>query len=259
MLSMRTRVLVSALIVATAASVVVALLLLGRGTDVVPRPGIPIEQALAGFVRDRFGTDYVGPCPQELPHDGDIPRGMCSRRFSGTDGRAVYGVGPPFSEWVGEATLVRDASGSWRVASFDEYPPLGASPAGAPWEGPPPPDPSGAVSVAEFAEYLTDAAPAWTDSPARMALEFLDVGDPAEPDHGAFTTTVVQEADPEGGERSEVTVTLEGLLDDSIHAVRYRLEFRKDASGAWELVSARWAQRCAPGRGHQRFDPDPCV
>ena len=43
-----------------------------------------------------------------------------------TYGRVVYRVGHPFSEWVGEATFVRDASESWHVASFEEYPTLGA-------------------------------------------------------------------------------------------------------------------------------------
>jgi hypothetical protein len=51
---------------------------------------------------------------------------MCSARFSGADGRILYRVGHPFSEWVGEATLVRDASGSWHVANFKEYPPWAA-------------------------------------------------------------------------------------------------------------------------------------
>jgi hypothetical protein len=48
----------------------------------------------------------------------------CPNR-GGDHGRVLYRVGHPFSEWVGEATLVRDASGSWDVARFEEYPPLG--------------------------------------------------------------------------------------------------------------------------------------
>jgi hypothetical protein len=125
-LRMRTRTLVAALIVAVATTAVAGLLLLRReASEPVPQPRTTIEQALAAFVRDRFGTRYVGACPQEFPPDGNIPRGMCSARFSGTASRAVYGVGSPFSEWDGEATLARNPSGSWRVASFEEYPPLG--------------------------------------------------------------------------------------------------------------------------------------
>jgi len=121
----------AALVVAAAATAVVGLLLLGReASEGGPQPRTTTEQALAAFMRDRFGTRYVGTCPQKFPPDGDIPRGMCSARFSGTARRAVYGIGPPFSEGAGEATLVRDPSGSWRVANFEEYPPLGAG-----WSG----------------------------------------------------------------------------------------------------------------------------
>jgi hypothetical protein len=113
--------------------------------------------------------------------------------------------------------------------------------------------------VTDFNAYLDATAPAWADSPARIALEFLALGDPSDADEGAFTTTLVQEANPEGGERAGVTVTLEGLLDDSVQAVQYMLQFRKDTDGAWRLVSATWAQRCAPGRGHQTFNRELCI
>ncbi|MGH2655366.1 MAG: hypothetical protein ACRDIZ_01475 [Actinomycetota bacterium] len=189
----------AAVLTVAAVAVVGGVLLLRRDASEAPPSSPPtIERALAAFVRDRFGTRYVGTCPQEVPPDGDIPRGMCTARFSGTDGRAVYGVGPPFSEWVGEATLVLDPSGSWRVESFEEYPPLGTSSApgssSPTWDGPAPPDESGAISVAEFNRYLDDTALSWGDSPARIALEFLDLGDPSDPDQAASATAVLQEA-----------------------------------------------------------------
>ena len=106
-------------------AVVGFLLLRSGGAETPPQPRTTIEQALAGFAADRFGVGYVGRCPREFPEDGDVPQGVCSARLSGADGRVVYRVGHPFSEWAGEATFVRDASGSWRVASFEEYPPLG--------------------------------------------------------------------------------------------------------------------------------------
>ncbi|MGH2655365.1 MAG: hypothetical protein ACRDIZ_01470 [Actinomycetota bacterium] len=56
-----------------------------------------------------------------------------------------------------------------------------------------------------------------------------------------------------------MTVTLEGLLDDSIQAIRYLLQFEKNSGGAWDLVSATWAPRFAHGRGHQDFSVEPCV
>jgi hypothetical protein len=106
-------------------AVVGFLLLRSGGPETAPQPQTTLEQALAGFVADRFGVGYVGRCPQEFPEDGDVPRGMCSARFSSADGRVLYRLGHPFSEWLGEATIVRDASGSWHVANFEKYPPLG--------------------------------------------------------------------------------------------------------------------------------------
>jgi hypothetical protein len=123
---MQTRTLAAVLIVTAAITAVASLLLRREGPEGSLQSRITTEQALAALVRDRFGTRYVGTCPQTFPPDGDIPRGMCTARFSRTGRRAAFGVGSPFSEWVGEATLVRDSWGSWRVASFEEYPPLGA-------------------------------------------------------------------------------------------------------------------------------------
>ena len=123
---MKTRALIALVIAAALTGAVVGFLLLGAGGGTPPQPQNSIEQALTGFVADRFGVAYVGRCPRQFPEDGDIALGVCSARFSGAAGRVVYRVGHPFSEWVGEATLVRDASGSWHVASFEGYPPLGA-------------------------------------------------------------------------------------------------------------------------------------
>ena len=123
---MRTRALRAVLIAAALTGAVVGFLLLrSGGAETPPQLQITIEEALSGFVADRFGARYVGRCPQEFPEGGDVPRGMCSARLSGADGRVLYRVGYPFSEWAGEATFDRDASGSWHVASFEEYPPLG--------------------------------------------------------------------------------------------------------------------------------------
>jgi hypothetical protein len=124
MRGVRTRALRAVVIAAALTAAVVGFLLLRPG-GAEHQPQTTIEQALADFVGDRFDVRYVGTCPLEFPADGDVPRGMCSARFSGADGPVLYRVGNPFSEWVGEATLVRDASGSWHVVSFEKYPPLG--------------------------------------------------------------------------------------------------------------------------------------
>lgn len=123
------------------------------------------------------------------------------------------------------------------------------------WERSPRLEPSGDIPVGEFNAYLESAEPPWDLSPLRSALEFLSLDDP-----GARTTRIVMETpSPEVGDEAVVTVTEDGLPDDSVGAVRYVLEFERQAGGGWRLLSAAWAQRCQDGRGHQDFTPELCI
>jgi hypothetical protein len=126
------------------------------------------------------------------------------------------------------------------------------------WTGPGAFGEDGSIDVYDFNAYARQARAEWTRSPIRMALEFLSLGDPSDPDGGAIITTAEQRASPEGGTEATVLVTMQGLLDDSIQAVRYTLEFAKRGVG-WQLLSAAWGQRCAEGRGHQDFSVELCV
>jgi hypothetical protein len=123
------------------------------------------------------------------------------------------------------------------------------------WDQFPTLEPSGDIPVGEFNAYLESAEPPWATSPLRASLEFLRLDEPV-----ALTTSIVMETHPpEGGEQAEVTVTKEGLADDSIGAIRYGLEFERQADDSWRLLSAVWAQRCQGGRGHQDFTPELCI
>ncbi|MGH2573287.1 MAG: hypothetical protein ACRDGU_07390 [Actinomycetota bacterium] len=124
------------------------------------------------------------------------------------------------------------------------------------WDGFPPPEASGEISVAEFNEFLEASDPASIRSALREALVFLY---PGGSDPEAATTSLVLESNPETGQEAVVTVTADGLLDDSVRAVRYELVFERQADGTWRLSSASWAQRCAPRRGHQDFTPELCI
>jgi hypothetical protein len=64
---------------------------------------------------------------------------------------------------------------------------------------------------------------------------------------------------PEGGDPANVSLLLDGLLDDSVRARRYDLTLSRRADGTWQLDSASWAQRCQEGRGHQAFTPALCL
>jgi len=55
-----------------------------------------------------------------------------------------------------------------------------------------------------------------------------------------------------------VTVTLDGLADDSIRAERWSLAFEPDGE-TYRLTTALREQRCQPNRGHQGFSADDCL
>lgn len=121
------------------------------------------------------------------------------------------------------------------------------------WNGPPTPDDAGFMPVERFNRFLS-RHPDLARSPVRATVEFVRLKDPT-----ALTTTVRAEASRlENPREVRVVLTEDGLPDDSIRAVRYVLEFKR-AGRRWEVESARRTQRCQPGRGHQRFSPDPCV
>ncbi len=132
--------------------------------------------------------------------------------------------------------------------------PMATPPPASTWEGPPQPDASGTIAVDSWGEYVETADPRLSRSPVRSAVEFVNLGEPS-----ALTTSVVMEQPSlEGGDEATVTVTEDGLLDDSVRAVRYTLRFEREGQ-AWPLAEAIVEQRCQPGRGHQGFSPEPCV
>ena len=124
----------------------------------------------------------------------------------------------------------------------------------ASWEGPKRPfSADGTIAVEDFNDYASDADAPWERSPVLLAGEFLRL-DRTQATH----TTVESTAPGEGTETATVTVTLQGLQDDSIAAERYVLGLQRDGE-AWRLGSAMWTQSCQPGRGHEDFSPATCV
>jgi hypothetical protein len=109
------------------------------------------------------------------------------------------------------------------------------------------------VSVTEFAAYQQDVDERWEASAAMAAAEFLRLDE-----RNATTTTIEGQASAEGTGPETVVVTLDGLLDDSVRAERWTLEFEPEGDN-YVLTQATWAQRCQPDRGHQDFTPEACV
>ena len=124
---------------------------------------------------------------------------------------------------------------------------------GATWAGPPDPAADGTVAVEDFSAYQDDVDEQWEGSAAMAAAEFLRLDE-----RTAARTSIEGTASAEGAGPEIVTVTLDGLFDDSVRAERWTLTFEPEGD-AYRLTAAGWDQRCQPGRGHEDFSPEPCV
>ena len=120
----------------------------------------------------------------------------------------------------------------------------------AEWAGPPRASATGVVDATAFNRYADEAGGDWTRSAIATAEEFARL---EERDAAAKRIEVRG-----SGETRLVAVTLDGLEDDSVRAVRYTLRLARDGE-VWHVRSARWSQRCWPGRGHEDFSPALCV
>jgi hypothetical protein len=64
-------------------------------------------------------------------------------------------------------------------------------------------------------------------------------------------------------DRAIVTITQTGVADDSIRAIRYRVELLRNqsaqASKQWKIVWAGSQVKCHPGRGHQDWSTKLCL
>ena len=120
----------------------------------------------------------------------------------------------------------------------------------------PQPDPgTGTIAVADFNDYLDEAAPSFATDALSTAEEFVHVAEGQ-----AARTSVVETEGPEGGgDEATVQVTRDGLADDSVRAVRYEVLLEKAGDGTWRLRSAKRLQRCQLNRGHQNFSPQLCT
>ena len=121
------------------------------------------------------------------------------------------------------------------------------------WGGPPTADAGGVVSVNGFRTFQDNVDEHWEGSAAMAAAEFLRLDE-----RTAARTTIDGKASPEGTGPQTVTVTLDGLLDDSIRAERWTLGFEQ-VDETYRLTAALREQLCQPGRGHQRFSAEPCI
>jgi hypothetical protein len=119
---------------------------------------------------------------------------------------------------------------------------------------PEPKDGAGSLPVDDFNDFVDEARPAFATSALRTAIEFAHAGEGQ-----AATTSVVAFEGPEGSaDEASVTVTRDGLADDSTRALRYQIVLDRADDERWRLRSARRTQRCQPGRGSQEFSTKLC-
>ncbi len=121
------------------------------------------------------------------------------------------------------------------------------------WGGPPDPNSAGLVSTDGFASFQENVDEHWERSAAMAAAEFLRLDE-----RRVSRTTIDGKASSEGQGPQTVTVTLDGLADDSVRAERWSLAFEPEG-GTYRLTTALREQRCQPNRGHQTFSADDCV
>jgi hypothetical protein len=121
------------------------------------------------------------------------------------------------------------------------------------WGGPPDAEPGGAVSTQGFSGFQQEVDAEWERSPAMAAGIFLRLDE-----RTAARTTIDAKAGPEGGGDQIVTVTLDGLADDSVRTERWTLGFEEQEDGVYALTAALREFRCHEGRGHQDFAGDAC-
>jgi hypothetical protein len=122
------------------------------------------------------------------------------------------------------------------------------------WGGPPPPAAEGEIDVAGFNDFLAEEERAFERSPALSAAEFLRVDLPDVPSN----ISIISKAGAVGGGPATVVVLVHLPPGMSIRSTRHTIGLERQSDGTWRLSSARRAQRCWPGRGHQAFSPDRC-
>ena len=122
------------------------------------------------------------------------------------------------------------------------------------WGGPPDAESGGAVSTEGFSGFQEEVDAEWERSPAMAAGVFLRLDE-----RKAVRTAIDAKAGPEGGGDQIVTVTLDGLADDSVRAERWTLDFEETEAGVYALTGALRELRCHEGRGHQEFAAEACT
>jgi hypothetical protein len=190
------------------------------------------------------------------------------------DGKAVVAL--PNKPACGSGTgagvyLVKPPSSKQRVfRSKTDYPNvfLWSRKVAPKWDASPPqPAADGTIDVAPFNRFVAEQRPGWATAPDTLAAAFTQADRKPLPAGTTATTNANREPAPtitvarrtDGA--VEVTVTFDGLADDSVRTRRTLVVVGPPSTPGSPLtiVEARGSWRCQPNRGHQTFTAAPCV
>ena len=87
--------------------------------------------------------------------------------------------------------------------------------------------------------------------PVVVSLNFIG------PIQGREQTIIRTNVSAEASDTTEVIITTEGILDDSVQGVKYRISLKR-SKNIWLIQSAEKAHKCWPGRGDTEYSPEPC-
>lgn len=112
------------------------------------------------------------------------------------------------------------------------------------------------LDIARYNRTISNAARrnrAWVKSPMQVAVRLA--GELKE-----TKTRTMEFKYPSAEETNTMTLTItnEGLLDDSVRAERFVFDLRKNSRGVWTVNSAQKSWSCQQNRGHQDFSAVPC-
>jgi hypothetical protein len=104
---------------------------------------------------------------------------------------------------------------------------------------------TGVITASGFNAMINKQHPVWARTARGAAEMLIDV------DEGEIAVL-------EEGDLTVLTIT--GLPDDSVEAVRYHLLLVEGEDGLYRFEEGSWSQLCRAGRGHDdEFLIEPCV
>jgi len=91
----------------------------------------------------------------------------------------------------------------------------------------------------------------WKTDPVAVSLRFVG------PFDGRTQSIKRVNESSESSNATQVTIINNGLLDDSVMVVKYKLTLKK-VDSVWVINTAGKVVKCRKGRGHEEFSSEPC-